>query len=661
MTTTTVADTPAAKSRRRRTRESTALTRVEEAKEAPKVFQQPKMPEAAFEEVDENEDDEDEDEGDDDEPTDPVDARPVPRPSFTPPPFVPGGGRPQNPVVAANEEIRSRKMEAYLAAEDDLQEITEGLEFGNAQHEVKLTRTRSNPPGVSKGYLDSFFRRISVIEIKDLYGGGEFLYTVWGPDASGRRVCKSKKTITIEGLSLVNGLPATGSAAADQNNSAQKDMVRVLLQDKEREANRLFEEIKELKKAQTEFLQRDTVTPVLQVLKETTEKQLAAQREQLEREERRADRERAEKKEEAAKEEKREAERRQEYRERMEAEKLRAASELKIILEMQQQNTAVMIASMKDAASSKEAGFATILNTVQQSSQQQMATLQANFTQQMQMAQQQMTSTIQQMSAFSEQRENLLKDALKEARSSTKGDLTTQLSEFAKLKNTVDVIFNTAAPQAGVVDTIKEFASSPAATALVQSFLGARQPLALPPGTPPGMAGPPVAVGSVQVSGPRELPKGPSPWPTTTGAPPLPKKPVAKARPVPAAPVMAVPPTPGGPSVVLTPPAAPEEAPKEPSPDSLGVTFPQETDTDEQKFEALIRALDAALRADWTTDQMFKLLVPRFPKDVVEKLKDTPLELCLQVVEAMAPNSVLNTALGSQVMRELFTRIGVPQ
>ena len=94
---------------------------------------------------------------------------------------------------------------------------------------------------------------------------------------------------------------------------------------------------------------------------------------------------------------------------------------------------------------------------------------------------------------------------------------------------------------------------------------------------------------------------------------------------------------------------------------TLGVAFPAATDTDEVKFEALIRALDAAMRADWSTADMFNLLIPLFPDDVPKTLKETPFDRCLQVIELMAPTSVLNTAQGTQVMRELFSMLGVPQ
>jgi hypothetical protein len=561
-------------------------------------------------------------------------------------------------------------MEAFLAAEDDLAELTEGLEFGNNQHEVKLTRTRSNPPGVTKGFLDSFFRRITTTEIRDLYGGGEFLYTVWGPDPSGRRVCKSKKTISIEGLSLVNGLPATGSVIADQNNSAQKDMVKVLLADKEREANRLFEEIKELKKAQTEFLQRDTTAPLLAMMKEATDKQIAAAKDLADREEKRLAREALEREAERTRAEAREAQRRQEEKDRLEDLKGRAATELNTTLQMMQSNTNLLIASFKDNASSKEAGFATILQAVQAASQQTLQTMQANFSQQVSMASQQMGSTIQQMQSAADLREKMLMEALKDAKSSNKGDMVSQLADLAKIKNTMDVVFNTGAPPpGGIVDGIKEFVSSPAAATMVQAFMGGRggQPQ-VPPGTPPGMLAPPVAVGSVQVSGPRaELVKGPSPWPTTTGsplAPPPPPEalPRAKARKpsTPPTPVMVVPPAPGQ-QPIMPQPQPQAAAALAPTVESLGVAFPVATDTDEAKFESLIRALDAAMRADWSTENMFNLLIPKFPEDVPQTLKETPFDRCLQVIELMAPTSVLNTAQGTQVMRELFSMLGVPQ
>lgn len=637
----------------------------------------PRPSPVVFSASDDDDDDEDEDDGvqegdleeeddEDDGPAKPVSMPPrrfalggvAPSVGGAPSsPPIPGGPRVLgDPLAAANAEVRNRKVQQLLAAEDDLAELSEGLEFGNNQHEIKLTRTRSNPPGVSKGFLDSFYRRITVGEIKDLYGGGEFLYTIWGPGPDGKRYCKSKKTITIEGASLVNGVPA--GMQPDAGTSNAKDMIKVVLDAKEREAQRLVDEIKELKRAQMEFLARDPAASVMAMMKEANERQAQLQREAMERDEKR----RAEEREERRAEEQRrlveEQRRRAEEKERADAEKAKATMDMQLMLQMMQNNTQVLIASMKDAASSKEAGFATILAAVQQSSQQQMSTVQQNFAQQIQMVQQQHQNTVQQMAAFAEQREKLAMDALKEARSGSK-DLTTQLMDIAKVKNSMDVVFGggAAAQASGVVETIKEIAASPAAPALIQAFLGrggqVAMPPAPPPGTPPGMQAPPVALGSVQVSGP--APKGPSPWPTTSGAPALPRVKAKAKMPVIPPPAMAVPPVAGQPPVSVAPPA-PASPPSEPAPavESLGIPFPPEDASSEVKFEALIRLLDAAMKAEWSTRSMFDQIVVKFPGDVAKTLKETEFEKVLQIIELMAPSSVLATAQGTQVMRDLF-------
>lgn len=655
------------------------------AKAPPVPFSRP-VPPVAFEAEEEDDDDEDdeeegleasaEDADEDDDDEDDAPPRIPPRRPDSMTPFRPGlggpglggPGGPPRPGMEfdGNAEARKRKMQQMFAVEDDLAELTEGLEFGNNQHEVKLTRTRSNPPGVSKGFLDSFFRRITVGEIKDLYGGGEFLYTIWGPGPDGKRYCKSKKTIQIEGASLVNGMPV--GTTVDQGTSTAKDMIKVVLDAKERESQRLVEELKELKKVQHEFMQRDPAAPILAMMRETTERQMQIQREATEREEKRRIEEREERRREDARRMAEEERRRAEERERLEHEKSRSVTDMNSTLQMMQQNTQVLIASLKENASSKEAGFATILQAVQTAQQQQMQTLQANFQQQMAMAQQQMSTTIQQMNAFSDQREKLMMDALKDARGGNK-DFASQLVEIAKVKNSMETVFGGGPPQPpGVIESIKEFAASPAAPALLQAFLGNRgAPPAPPPGTLPGMSAPPVAMGSVQVSGPAPQKRLPSPWPSSTGAPPVPKpkqaaKPEAKPKmPVPPTPALAVPPVVAG-EVVAVPPVSPTpeaSAPSAPAPtlESLGVMPPAADAGNEVKFEALIRALDAAMKADWTVPQMFEGVVVKFPEDVRKTLKETDFDQCLKIIEVMAPSSVLATPQGSQVMRELFTML----
>jgi hypothetical protein len=404
------------------------------------------------------------------------------------------------------------------------------------------------------------------------------------------------------------------------------------------------------------------------MMRETTERQMQIQREAMEREERRRIEEREERRREDARKATEEDRRRQEERERLENEKSRSVTDMNSTLQLMQQNTQVLIASLKENASSKEAGFATILQAVQTAQQQQMQTLQANFQQQMSMAQTQMATTIQQMNAFSDQREKLMMDALKDARGGNK-DLTSQLMEIAKIKTSMETVFGGGAPPApGVMETIKEFAASPAAPALVQAFLGGRGgPPAPPPGTLPGMTAPPVAMGSVQVSGPTPQKRLPSPWPNTTGAPPKPKQAKADAKPkmpAPVPPILAVPPVaPGEPVAVVTPPPSPSPSPAAspaapgPTMESLGVTAPAEDAANEVKFEALIRALDAAMKADWTVPQMFEGILGKFPADVAKTLKETDFDQCLKIIEVMAPASVLATPQGSQVMRELFTML----
>lgn len=576
-----------------------------------------------------------------------------------PPVAVFQAGRASNGLAAVSEELKSRKIAQFLATEDDLSSVTEGLEFGEAQHEVKLTRVRSNPPGVSKGFLDTFQRRVGLMEIKDLYGGGEFLYTIWGPDASGKKVLKAKKTLLIEGPSLVNGVPI-GAGNVITERPQDKELFKLILTDKQREADRLAEELKELKKQQQDLLQKDNLSPLLTAFKETEEKRLLALKEAAERQEKLEAQRRADEKEARERQEKLEAQRRAEEKEAREMEKAKMKEETTTLLSLMQQNTNMLIASMKDAASSKEAGFATILASVQASANQQLQTLQANFGQQMEMFKAQMNMTVENMKAFSEQRESLLKDALKEAKSGEgKKDLTSQINDLVKLKTTLDVLIQPqGAPSSGIVDTLKEFASSPAASAVMQRFIGGGIPQQPPPGLPPGMSSPPVAMGSVQVSGPRPQLKGPSPWPTTTGAPPPPEKPKVR-KPTVQTPPTAVPPAVGVNAGMPQQPATPK--PPAPQVESLGVVFPAETDSNEQKFEALVRALDAAVRADWAIDHIHDLLIPKFPKDVMEKLKDTPFEQCTQIIELMAPSSVLNTAQGFQVLKELYSRLGVAQ
>jgi len=173
-------------------------------------------------------------------------------------------GRAESPLTtAARDRLDSLRLsqaeEAVTrqkALHDEFYDMMTSLDFGSSQHRIAVSRMTPEYDTVSGkrivGHLETFPHVISPDEIRQKYGGGKYQLTLLGPKPTGTGVViKAKRTIEISGDPIVPEDPRVASKNAkqkhDEETSSTMELVRSIVDAKDKDVNRAFEEARETK------------------------------------------------------------------------------------------------------------------------------------------------------------------------------------------------------------------------------------------------------------------------------------------------------------------------------------------------------------------------------------------------------------------------------
>lgn len=154
--------------------------------------------------------------------------------------------------LAQAEETASRQK----ALHDEFYDMMTSLDFGSSQHRIAVSRLTPEYDTLSGkrivGHLETFPNVISPDEIRQKYGGGKYQLTLLGPKATGTGVViKAKRTIEISGDPIIPEDPRVASKNAKQREaeetSSTLELVRSIVDAKDKDVNRAFEEARETK------------------------------------------------------------------------------------------------------------------------------------------------------------------------------------------------------------------------------------------------------------------------------------------------------------------------------------------------------------------------------------------------------------------------------
>lgn len=277
-----------------------------------------------------------------DGPPRPIIAVPVPVPE--PPKRAPRKAPPRappNPRMGMNRETLDKAAKAQV----ELDEFLAGLDFGNDQHRIIVSRlepthdTRTGEPRT--GILKTFYTPITGEDIQKAFGGGLYELRVMGPDAlTGRKnVLRKRDTLRIAGkpkFDFDTEETQSSKEREDERDTRQQhtDLFLRALESKEKEVERLAREAREAQRLLLETALKpkedaSIVTTVMSLMKEQQTKQesnLAMLMESM-REERRLDEERRREERRLEEEHRREERKREEDRRREEREEARLVRE----------------------------------------------------------------------------------------------------------------------------------------------------------------------------------------------------------------------------------------------------------------------------------------------------------------------------------------------
>jgi hypothetical protein len=682
------------------------------------------------EDLDEDEDDE-EDEDDDLDDEEAFDEAPVRKPPVRKPPArkpparkgpapraaSPFAGRampmengfspvsPTAPSMRLPPRFQQEKIAQNLSEYD---EMLGSIDFdASKNHRILLMRVKPEWDPVTgdrlSGYLEEFRRPVTPEEIRAKHGGGEYTLTIQGPaapDGSGRLTFKKSKTIEIAGDPIPVKNPrvqasqnaAAQTASTKASEDAQLQLVKQVMESKDRDAQRLWQEQQDLKKMLLQTMSKsdngmkDVVASAINgggdLRRELMEeRRLQEERIRAEREERQRELDRL------AAERKRELEMAQAQHDKQleimrmqnerQLEQMRLENQ-RILEEMRQRTTSESSASrdlllfMQRMEAEKAATVQKQqeLFLAQQQRQQELATQQATkqqeFLLQQQMQGQQML--LAQMQSAQQTKEQFLMEMLKESRNKKDDFFSTmeKMQQFKKLMGAMNgEEEDTRERWEKVLDRVGE--AAPGIVAVASSFLQSRaqQQAAQAPAGPsvqqrvlPGS----VAVAEVELPAPAARPQLPPGRVPPTAITPPPKKPKKAKQPLAASP-----------APTSTPPApkpAPKPASAQPSVQTstvLEATAPTEGENPLQEFtlppdgtpiadsiHLLVQNIDLAIQRDMSADQIYSEVVSKFPIEVLTVLRLASAEQMIEILEQRAPASwIINSLVGTQKVEAL--------
>ena len=556
--------------------------------------------------------------------------------------------------LAQVEEVESRQK----AIVEEFYDYASALDFGASQHRIAVTRLAPEYDDVSGkrivGHLQTFSHVISPDEIQQKYGGGKYQLTLMGPKATGTgMVIKAKRVIEIAGDPLVADDPRLVSRRKSQQESAETkntlELVKSIVDAKDRDANRAFEEARETKKLLLQTLANKNETSssglkdFLSALQATSMKDKETMLE-----ERRLQEERARKEMEARLEERRlqEDRLRQEREERkQEIELLRLQHEK--TMEMMRMENQRIIAELqartsKEHESNREATERMLemmrleKSKEAESSREMMLFMQRMESEKNSQMMQNQQLLMQQMQSMESSKTQMLMEALKEAKTQ-KDDMSSMLEKLVAMKQAFGALTSEPdgrEPYEKMLDKAGELA--PGILAAVSAMRGGGG------GAPAQQRVAPNSVAVVDLPEPppqRALP--PSNEARPKRRPTLPKRPAEEQK--------AVRQNPSEP-----PPAPQKEEQKEASEMPTEFIFPEKGTDVETSIKMLVQNIEVALNQDMDLDLFYKDVVKKFPMGVLALLKMTSADKCVEILEQMAPDDwMINTPAGNKYVREL--------
>ena len=607
-------------------------------------------------------------------------APPAPRASFSPTPLA-------SPGFRLPQRMQQEKINANLSEYD---EMLGSIDFDvSKNHKILLVRVKPEWDPVTgvriAGYLEEFRRPVTPEEIRAKYGGGEYTLTLQGPampDGTGRLTPKRSKNIEIAGDPITGptnrriSTPAQGSTKAADD--AQLQLVKQVMESKEKDTQRLWAEQQEMKKLLLHTMSKndsgikDVVATALtgggDLRRELMEeRRLQEERIRAERDERQRELDRL------AAERKRELEMTQAQHDKQleimrmqnerQLEQMRLENQ-RIMEEMRQRTTTESSASrdlllfMQRMEAEKAATVQKQqeLFLAQQQRQQELATQQAakqqEFLLQQQMQGQQML--LAQMQSAQQTKEQFLMEMLKESRNK-KDDFFSTMEKMQQFKKLMGSMNNEEDEDKRerwekVLDRVGE--AAPGIVAVASSFLQSRaQPQAsqAPPTQQQRVLPGSVAVAEVELPAPpppRRLPPAPAPKAPTPKAKAAPKpSPVPAPKPAPAAP-----PAPSVTSTVLDATKPPEEG-ANPLTD---FAFPSDGTSMVDSITLLVQNIDLAIQREYPAQRIYDEVVSKFPAEVLTVLKLASVDQMIEILEQRAPGSwIVNSLVGTKRIEEL--------
>jgi hypothetical protein len=610
---------------------------------------------------------------------------PGPRASFSP--AAPATGFSPPPGFRLPPRIQQEKINANMSEYD---EMLGSIDFDvSKNHKILLVRVKPEWDSVTgariAGYLEEFRRPVTPEEIRAKYGGGEYTITLQGPampDGTGRMTFKKSKNIEIAGEPItgsanrrIGATPAqaVSTKAADD---AQLQLVKQVMESKEKDTQRLWAEQQEMKKlllhtmAKNDNGIKDAVTTALtgggdfrrEIMEE---RRLQEERSRSDREERQRELDRL------SAERKRELEMAQvQHDKQLEIMRMQNERQLeqmrlenqRIMEEMRQRTTTESSASRdlllfmqrmeaeKAATTQKQQELFLSQQQRQQELATEQATKQQEFLLQQQMQGQQML--LAQMQSAQQTKEQFLMEMIKESRNK-KDDffsMAEKMQQFKKLMGSMNGEEEDNRERwEKVLDRVGE--AAPGIVAVASSFIQSRaqQQQAQAPQAPapqaqrvlPGS----VAVADVELPAPpppRRMPPAPSPKAPT---------PKAKAAPKPAQPK----PAPAAPSPSVT--AAVLDATKPPEEGANPLTdfaFPSDGMPITDSIPLLVQNIDLAIQREYPAQRIYDEVVSKFPAEVLTVLKLASVDQMIEILEKRAPGSwIVNSLVGIKRIEEL--------
>lgn len=510
-----------------------------------------------------------------------------------------------SPTILRSLEAQ-REFESRVAYDDAVAELLANLDFDTVPYQIDLIRKdpEYHPDGtyLGLGWLHTYTEPVSQKQIADKFGGGKYQLVVRVPTAPGSQKYKffDSKTVNISGEPVIPP-SRTKKVASDANPAA--DAILAMAKEHTAALERQLEETKKETKAMLNSMgSANNPTLMLDVLRE--ERKLA---------EARAAEARAEQQRIAADAERKHqlelARLQMEAKERADAAKAqaealalaaqKASAEQPKMMESMMMFMAKMDAD-KEKASRESTAF--MMNMMQQST--------ANMMQQMQTAQQMQTT--------------LLTEALRDAKSSKKGDVLEMATQFKALKS----VFGGGEATGPSGPSWQEIAKE--AITKLPDMMTAIRPAAPAPGPAPAGAA---------------RPAGPGPGAAAV----LDNPPSRRPRRL----------TTGTPTAGALPPAngATSETPVPPKPEDNTISdyeFVTEDVPPEQALVALAKSLDLGLQRGLSSRSLYDQILLKFPPQIQAMMKLATLgQIQKELTSRVPAHWVLNSPRGQRSIEEM--------